>query len=108
MLMQGLPGSLPEAAEISRRRKLLGRSEDPGYTAGSGFDMSVLQRKDDVISQCTQSVLCDDDVWDIDDAVVDIYAINLQLGAMAVCTGESPQCSNRKTPWQLMHVCELG
>ena len=85
--MQGLPGSLPKAAAAGRRRRLLGRSEDPGYTAGSGFDMSVLQRKEDVISQCTQSVLCDNDVSDINDAVVDIYAINLQLGAMAVCTG---------------------
>ena len=90
--MQGLPASLPQAAELSRRRKLLGRSEDPGYTAGSGFDMSALQRKDDVISQCTQSVRCDSRVRDIDDAVVDIYAINLQLGAMAVCTGETSWC----------------
>lgn len=87
MHMQGLPGSLPEAAALTRRRRLLVRSEDPGYTAGSGFDMSMLQRKEDAISECTQSVLCDDAVWDIDDAVVDIYAINLQLGAMAVCTG---------------------
>ena len=99
MYMQGLPGSLPEAAELSRRRKLLGRSEDPGYTAGSGFDMSALQRKDDVILQCTQSVRCDDNVRDIDDAVVDIYAINLQLGAMAVCTGEASQCINRRHPF---------
>ncbi len=89
--MQGLPGSLPEAAATARRRKLLGRSEDPGYTAGSGFDMGALQRKDDVISQCTQSVLCDESVRDIDNAVVDIYAINLQLGAMAVCTGKASQ-----------------
>jgi len=67
------------------------RSEDPGYTPGSGFDMSVLQRKSDVISQCTQSVLCDPNINHdrMDDAVVDIYAINLQLGAMAVCTGRS-------------------
>ena len=89
MLLQGLPGSLPEAADLNRRRRLLGRSEDPGYTPGSGFDMSVLQRKDDVISQCTQSVRCDDRVGEVDDAIVDIYAINLQLGAMAVCTGET-------------------
>ena len=91
MLMQGLPASLPEAAAADRRRRrLLERSQDAGYTAGSGFDMSALQRRADVVSQCTQSVLCDQSVDDIEDAVVDIYAINLQLGAMAVCTGVCP------------------
>ena len=102
MLVQGLPGSLPEAAAADRRRRrLLERSQDPGYTAGSGFDMSALQRKSDVVSQCTQSVLCDKSVDDIEDAVVDIYAINLQLGAMAVCTGDIPildPCQNHKQP----------
>ena len=48
-----------------------------------------LQRRDDVISQCTQSVRCDHNMHRMDDAVVDIYAINLQLGAMAVCTGDT-------------------
>ena len=41
---QGLPGSLPEAAEATRRRrKLLLWNDDRGYTPGAGFDMSVLQ-----------------------------------------------------------------
>ena len=48
-----------------------------------------LQRRSDVISQCTKSVRCDHNMRRMDDAVVDIYAINLQLGAMAVCTGET-------------------
>ena len=48
-----------------------------------------LQRRDDVISQCTMSVRCDHNMHRMDDAVVDIYAINLQLGAMAVCTGDT-------------------
>ena len=52
--------------------------------------MSMLQRRSDTISACTQSVRCDPDMHPIDDAIVDIYAINLQLGAMAVCTGEVP------------------
>ena len=47
-----------------------------------------LQRRDDEISQCTKSVRCDHNMHRMDDAVVDIYAINLQLGAMAVCTGD--------------------
>ena len=46
-----------------------------------------LQRRDDVISQCTMSVRCDPSTHRMGNAVVDIYAINLQLGAMAVCTG---------------------
>ena len=48
-----------------------------------------LQRRDDEISQCTKSVRCDHNMHRMDDAVVDIYAINLQLGAMAVCTGDT-------------------
>ena len=89
--LQGLGGTLPEAAaQASRRRKLLLRSQDPGYTPGSGFDMSALQQRSDPVSACTQSVRCDPAMSPIDDAIVDIYAINLQLGAMAVCTGEFP------------------
>ena len=42
--LQGLPGSLPEAAEAARRRRsLLLWNDDSGYTPGAGFDMSVLQ-----------------------------------------------------------------
>ncbi|EIE27691.1 hypothetical protein COCSUDRAFT_39286 [Coccomyxa subellipsoidea C-169] len=49
--------------------------------------MSLLQRKSDVVSSCTPSVLCDSQ-WDtVNDAVLDIYAVNVQLGAMALCTG---------------------
>lgn len=99
--LQGLGGTLPEAAaQASRRRKLLLRSQDPGYTPGSGFDMGVLQRRSDTISACTQSVRCDPGMRPVDDAIVDIYAINLQLGAMAVCTGEVPHnaCFGRLLP----------
>ena len=52
-----------------------------------------LQRRDDEISQCTKSVRCDHSMHRMDDAVVDIYAINLQLGAMAVCTGDTFPCT---------------
>ena len=42
--LQGLPGSLPETAEAARRRrKLLVRNDNHGYTPGAGFDMSALQ-----------------------------------------------------------------
>ena len=42
--LQGLSGSLPEAAEAARRRrKLLLWNDDRGYTPGAGFDMSLLQ-----------------------------------------------------------------
>ena len=42
--LQGLSGSLPEAAEAARRRrKLLLWNNDRGYTPGAGFDMSLLQ-----------------------------------------------------------------
>ncbi|BDA48491.1 probable lysyl endopeptidase at N-terminal half [Coccomyxa sp. Obi] len=89
-VMQGLEGSLPEAAELQqrrRRRQLLAKSQEVRYTPGTDFDMSLLQRKSDSVASCTPSVLCDSE-WDqINDSVLDIYAVNLQLGAMALCTG---------------------
>lgn len=63
------------------------KSEEVRYTQGTEFDMSLLQRKTDVVSSCTPSVLCDSQ-WDtVNDAILDIYAVNIQLGAMALCTG---------------------
>jgi hypothetical protein len=86
---QGLQGSLPEAAELKRRRRrqLLVKSEEVRYTQGTEFDMSLLQRKTDVVSSCTPSVLCDSQWKTVNDAILDIYAVNIQLGAMALCTG---------------------
>lgn len=80
---------MPEAAELQRqkRRHLLEKSQEVRYTPGTGFDMSLLQRKSDSVSSCTPSVLCDSK-WDlINDSILDIYAVNVQLGAMALCTG---------------------
>ncbi|BDA48490.1 probable lysyl endopeptidase at N-terminal half [Coccomyxa sp. Obi] len=89
-VMQGLEGSLLEAAELQRRRRrrqLLGQSSEIRYTPGTEFDMSTMQQKSDSVSSCTPSVLCDSE-WDlINDAILDIYAVNVQLGAMALCTG---------------------
>lgn len=83
---------MPEAAELQRskrRRQLLVKSQEVRYTPGTNFDMSELQRKSDLVSSCTPSVLCDSE-WDlINDSILDIYAVNLQLGAMALCTGVS-------------------
>ena len=64
--------------------------------------MSVLQRRSDKISECTQSVRCDHTMSPRDDAVVDIYAINLQLGAMAVCTG----LAVFSLPWHKVCLCQ--
>lgn len=83
---------MPEAADLQRRRRrrqLLVKSQELKYTPGTDFDMSVLQRTSDSVSKCTPSVLCDSE-WDvINDSILDIYAVNVQLGAMALCTGAS-------------------
>ena len=63
------------------------KSEEVRYTQGTEFDMSLLQRKTDVVSSCTPSVLCDSQWKTVNDAILDIYAVNIQLGAMALCTG---------------------
>jgi hypothetical protein len=56
--MQGFEGgtNLPQAAELQRqrRRRLLDRSQNEGYTPGSSFDMSVLQQRSDATAPCTQ------------------------------------------------------
>lgn len=65
------------------------KSQETKYTPGTGFDMSLLQRKNDSVSSCTSSVLCDSR-WDlINDSILDIYAVNPQLHAMALCSGVS-------------------
>lgn len=81
-----------EAAELQRRRRrrhLLTKAHELRYTPGTEFDMSMMQQKSDSVSSCTPSVLCDSE-WDlINDSVLDIYAVNVQLGVMALCTGAS-------------------
>jgi hypothetical protein len=90
---QGLPSPLPEAAETSRRRRLLTKSKEVRYTPGTGFDLDQLRQTEDVTAPCTPSVLCDPH-WDlVNDAVLDIYAINMKLGAMALCTGARDTCA---------------
>ena len=87
---------MPEAAELQRRRRrrqLLRDSVEIRYTPGTEFDLSKMQQKSDSVSSCTPSVLCDSE-WDlINDSILDIYAVNVQLGAMALCTGASPHLS---------------
>ncbi|CAL8463641.1 g3175 [Coccomyxa elongata] len=89
-VMQGLEGRLPEAAELQRRkrrRQLLRQSVGIRYTPGTEFDLSMMQQKSDSVSSCTPSVLCDSEWELINDSILDIYAVNVQLGAMALCTG---------------------
>ena len=49
--------------------------------------MEQLRRTSDKVTSCTQNVLCDPKYDRINDAILDIYAINLKIGAMALCTG---------------------
>ena len=55
-------------------------------TQGTQFDIDSMQRTTDDVSQCTPSVECAN-YKDEAAAVVDIYAIDLRLGAMGLCTG---------------------
>jgi hypothetical protein len=61
-----------------------------GYTPGTGFNLSEMQQRWDPISACTPSVLCDAAYSCIKDAIIDIYAVNIKLKAMGLCTGDSP------------------
>ena len=53
---------------------------------GTQFDIDSMQRTTDDVSQCTPSVECAN-YKDEAAAVIDIYAIDLRLGAMGLCTG---------------------
>ena len=53
---------------------------------GTQFDIDSMQVTSDDVSQCTPSVECGS--WqDAAAAVVAIYAIDMRLGAMGLCTG---------------------
>lgn len=105
---------MPKAAELQRRRRrrqLLRKSTEIRYTPGTDFDLSMMQQKSDSVSSCTPSVLCDSE-WDlINDSILDIYAVNVQLGLMALCTGTSLHpsrilsCDHHLWPllWALQH-----
>ena len=54
---------------------------------GTQFNVDSMQRTTDDVSQCTPSVECGD-YRNEAAAVVDIYAIDMRLGAMGLCTGE--------------------
>lgn len=47
-----------------------------------------MQKTSDGVSQCTPSVECATTWAQEAAAVVDIYAIDMRLGAMGLCTGE--------------------
>ena len=53
---------------------------------GTQFNIDSMQRTTDDVSQCTPSVECGD-YRNEAAAVVDIYAIDMRLGAMGLCTG---------------------
>ena len=53
---------------------------------GTQFDIDTIQSTSDDISQCTPSVECSS-YHDAAAAVVAIYAVDMRLGAMGVCTG---------------------
>ena len=54
---------------------------------GTQFNIDSMQRTTDDVSQCTPSVECGD-YRNEAAAVVDIYAIDMRLGAMGLCTGD--------------------
>ncbi|CAK0770461.1 hypothetical protein CVIRNUC_003769 [Coccomyxa viridis] len=58
----------------------------PQQALGTQFNIDSMQRTTDDVSQCTPSVECGD-YRNEAAAVVDIYAIDMRLGAMGLCTG---------------------
>ncbi|KAK9834175.1 hypothetical protein WJX81_005389 [Elliptochloris bilobata] len=59
----------------------------PPYVPGTAFRVDLLQQRADKLSSCTPSVECNPELSQVSKAVIDIYAINLSMGAMALCTG---------------------
>jgi len=66
----------------ARRRRLA------AYTQGTQFDFGLLQQRMDATAPCTPSVTCAfPTLAQPAAAVVSIYAVNLAVGAVALCTG---------------------
>ena len=68
---------------------------------GTQFNIDSMQRTTDDVSQCTPSVECGD-YRNEAAAVVDIYAIDMRLGAMGLCTGDiiQPGPSDEDSYWR--------
>ena len=78
------PAPPPPAAAASptARRRLA------AYTQGTQFDFGLLQQRMDATAPCTPSVTCSfPALAQPAAAVVSIYAVNLAVGAVALCTG---------------------
>ncbi|KAK9834127.1 hypothetical protein WJX81_000295 [Elliptochloris bilobata] len=75
-IVQGLPDTLHRVKAAERRRRLLG--------SGRRLAQAAPARK---VGFCTRSVRCYPEYNQTAAAVIDIYAINLSLGPMALCTG---------------------
>ena len=58
-----------------------------GLSPGTMFDLSTIQQRSDATARCTPSAVCAPEFKDAAAAVISIYAINLQIGAIALCTG---------------------
>ena len=58
-----------------------------GVMQGTQFNVDQMQMTSDGVSQCTASVECAPAWAEEASGVVDIYAIDMRLGAMGLCTG---------------------
>ncbi|BDA42249.1 probable lysyl endopeptidase at N-terminal half [Coccomyxa sp. Obi] len=109
-ILQGFKDSLAEVAQRRRRqaRRLTAVPPQPAQPAGQApaidpaaalgpappqqaqgtqFNVDQMQKTTDGVSQCTPSVECATSWIQEAAAVVDIYAIDMLLGAMGLCTG---------------------
>ncbi|CAL8468064.1 g7603 [Coccomyxa elongata] len=109
-VLQGFKDSLAEVAQRRRRqaRRLTAAPPQPAQPAGQApaldpaaalgpappqqaqgtqFNIDQMQKTTDGVSQCTPSVECASTWAHEAAAVVDIYAIDMRLGAMGLCTG---------------------
>jgi hypothetical protein len=108
------PASCVAAAKVhgSQTGDLSSESCAAVVRQGTQFNIDQMQRTTDGISLCTPSVECAPNWAQEAAAVVDIYAVDLNLGAMGLCTGEWPQSFQGfgvqgKLHRKASHACDL-
>ena len=70
-----------------RRSRSLLQTNLEHHTNGTQFDTTIFQQTSDATTPCTPSVECDPRFSEVRAGIVSVYAINMRIRALGLCTG---------------------
>jgi hypothetical protein len=76
-----------QAQALAQRRRSLLQTNLDHHTNGTQFDTTIFQQTSDATAPCTQSIECDPRFEEAARGVVSVYAINMRIRALGLCTG---------------------